>query len=110
MIGSQSSRPPFSREGTAETSYAHRVGDADLLLIRTQPLTAATVAAAKKLRFVSRHGVGYDAIDAGALAARGIPLAIVGDVNSAGVANSSDPATTNRTRTPPPRSKPRRAG
>lgn len=73
-------------EGTAETSYAHRVGDADLLLIRTQPLTAATVAAAKKLRFVSRHGVGYDAIDAGALAARGIPLAIVGDVNSAGVA------------------------
>src|SRR5439155_5642766 len=35
---------------------------------------------------VSRHGVGYDAVDIAALNARGIPLAIVGDVNSRAVA------------------------
>ncbi len=35
---------------------------------------------------MSRHGVGYDAVDAPALTARGIPLAVVGDVNSRAVA------------------------
>ena len=38
------------------------------------------------LRIVSRHGVGYDAVDVPALDARGIPLATVGDVNSHSVA------------------------
>lgn len=35
---------------------------------------------------VSRHGVGYDAVDVDALNARRIPLAIVGDVNAQTVA------------------------
>ncbi|MEJ5177120.1 hypothetical protein [Erwinia sp. MYb416] len=35
---------------------------------------------------VSRHGVGYDAVDVTALNQRGIPLTIVGDVNSLSVA------------------------
>lgn len=73
-------------DGATEDCYAHRIADADALLIRTQPLTADTIGRAAKLRIVSRHGVGYDAVDAKALAARGIPLCIVGDVNSDGVA------------------------
>lgn len=73
-------------DGTTEECYAHRIADADALLIRTQPLTAATISKAKKLKIVSRHGVGYDAVDVDALTQRGIPLCIVGDINSGGVA------------------------
>lgn len=70
----------------SEPSYAPQIGWADALLIRTQPLSAATVARAERLRIVSRHGVGYDAVDLAALNARGIALAVCGDVNSTSVA------------------------
>lgn len=73
-------------DGTTEDCYSHRIADADALLIRTQPLTASTIAKADKLKIVSRHGVGYDAVDVAALSERGIPLCIVGDINSGGVA------------------------
>lgn len=67
-------------------SYAPLVGSADAILIRTQPMPASVIAEASRLKIVSRHGVGYDAVDVAALNARGIPLAIVGDVNSRAVA------------------------
>ncbi|WP_448955388.1 hydroxyacid dehydrogenase [Labrys neptuniae] len=67
-------------------SYAPFIADADALLIRTQPLPAAVVAKAPRLRIVSRHGVGFDAVDVAALNQRSIALAIVGDVNSRSVA------------------------
>lgn len=70
----------------SEPSYAPLIAGADALVIRTQPLSAATVALAGRLRVVSRHGVGYDAVDLAALNARGIGLTIVGDVNSVSVA------------------------
>ena len=67
-------------------SYAPKMPEADALLIRTQPLPASVIATAPRLRVVSRHGIGYDSVDAAALTARGIPLAVVGDVNSRAVA------------------------
>ncbi len=73
-------------EEISEESYAPQIGWADALLIRTQPMSAATVAKAERLRIVSRHGVGYDAVDLAALNARGIALAVCGDVNSTSVA------------------------
>lgn len=73
-------------EDISEPSYAPLIEEADALVIRTQPLSAATVAKGARLRIVSRHGVGYDAVDVAALNARGIPLCIVGDVNSVSVA------------------------
>jgi D-3-phosphoglycerate dehydrogenase len=73
-------------EEISEESYAPFIGEADALLIRTQPLSAATVAKGTGLRLVSRHGVGYDAVDVAALNARGIALAVCGDVNSYSVA------------------------
>lgn len=73
-------------EEVSEESYAPLIGKADALLIRTQPMSAATVAKADRLKLVSRHGVGYDAVDVAALNARGIALAICGDVNSTSVA------------------------
>jgi D-3-phosphoglycerate dehydrogenase len=59
---------------------------ADGLVVRTQPVRAETIASAPRLKIVSRHGVGYDAVDVEALNKRKIPLAIVGDVNSRAVA------------------------
>ena len=73
-------------EEVSEPSYAPLIGKADGLVIRTQPLSAATIAEARQLKIVSRHGVGYDAVDVAALNNRWIPLCIVGDVNSHSVA------------------------
>lgn len=73
-------------EEISELSYQAFLPRADALVIRTQPLSAASIARAPGLRIVSRHGVGYDAVDVAALNARGVPLCIVGDVNSSGVA------------------------
>ncbi|ACB96398.1 hydroxyacid dehydrogenase [Beijerinckia indica] len=67
-------------------SYAPLVDRADAILIRTQPLPESVIDRAQKLKFVSRHGVGYDVVDVEALTRRNIPLAIVGDVNSRSVA------------------------
>ena len=67
-------------------SYSPFIGKADALLIRTQPLPPEAIALASQLKIVSRHGVGYDAVNVPALNARKIPLAIVGDVNSRSVA------------------------
>ena len=67
-------------------SYAPLIEKADGLVVRTQPVPALTIAQGKNLKIVSRHGVGYDAVDVPALNARGIPLAIIGDVNSRPVA------------------------
>ena len=73
-------------EEVSEPSYAPLIGKADALVIRTQPLSAATIAKAQRLKLVSRHGVGYDSVDVAALNARRIPLCVVGDTNSLSVA------------------------
>jgi len=67
-------------------SYVPLLHKADALLLRTQPLDKAAITEAPNLKIVSRHGVGYDAVDVEALSARKISLCIVGDVNSRAVA------------------------
>lgn len=76
-------------EEVSEPSYASLIDKADGLVIRTQPLSAATVARAQRLKIVSRHGVGYDAVHLPSLVERGIVLTVVGDVNSISVAEHS---------------------
>lgn len=73
-------------EEVSEQSYAPLIGTADALVLRTQPLSAETVAKADRLKVVSRHGVGYDAVHLPSLNERGIALTVVGDVNSVSVA------------------------
>jgi len=76
-------------EEISEPSYAPLIAAADGLVIRTQPLSAGTVGKADRLRIVSRHGVGYDAVDLPSLNDRGIALAVCGDVNSVSVAEQA---------------------
>ena len=73
-------------EEISEASYQGHLAGADAVVIRTQKMTAEAIAKAPRLQIVSRHGVGYDAVDVAALNARKIPLCIVGDVNSVSVA------------------------
>ena len=73
-------------EEVSEESYAPLIPKADALVIRTQPLSAATIAKAERLKVVSRHGVGYDSVDLAALDKHRIALTIVGDVNSVSAA------------------------
>ena len=73
-------------EEVSTASFVPLAPKADAILIRTQPLTADVIATCPRLKIVSRHGVGYDAVDVAALNERRIPLAIVGDVNSRAVA------------------------
>lgn len=73
-------------EDISEASYQPYLDQADAVVIRTQPMGAASIARAPRLQIVSRHGVGYDAVDVASLNARKIPLCIVGDVNSVSVA------------------------
>ncbi len=72
-----------------EADLKARIAGLDGLLLRLTPLSADTIAEAKGLKVVSRYGVGYDAIDVGALTARGIPLAIVGAANAVPVAEQA---------------------
>lgn len=69
-----------------ERAFVPYLPEADALAIRTQPLDAGMIASAGRLRIVSRHGVGYDAVDVEALNERHIALTVVGDVNSVSVA------------------------
>lgn len=73
-------------EEISSESLVPAIYETDALLLRTQPLPADLIAKCKSLKMVSRHGVGYDAVDVAALNERGIPLAVVGDVNSRTVA------------------------
>jgi D-3-phosphoglycerate dehydrogenase len=66
-----------------------QVEDADLLVMRTTPLQADTIAMAKQLQAVSWHGVGFDPVDVDALKARGIPLLLPGSANSTAVAEQT---------------------
>ena len=67
----------------------NRVSDADAIIVRMTPINQTLIDAAPNLRIVARHGVGYDSVDVGALTSRGIPLALVGDVNSDAVAEQT---------------------
>ena len=73
-------------EAVTNGAYLPLLPQAHGVLLRTQLMTAADIANAPNLKIVSRHGVGYDAVDVAALSDRKIPLAIVGDVNSRAVA------------------------
>jgi D-3-phosphoglycerate dehydrogenase len=82
-------RPGVSFEVLAspsEPDILAKAPAADAIIVRTTRLTAAAIDAAPKLKIVSRHGVGYDNVDMAALDRRGIPLALVGNVNALSVA------------------------
>ncbi len=66
--------------------FTERLAGADGVILFFQPLRAADIARAPRLKVVSRHGVGYDSVDVAALDARSIPLTITAGANAVAVA------------------------
>ncbi len=85
MLADRSDLVVTQIEQDPQTVAVHMTA-ADAVIVRTAKLDAEVIAGANRLRLVARHGVGYDNVDVGALTARGIPLATVGDANSLTVA------------------------
>ena len=73
-------------DGSDEAELTEKIRDADGVTIRTSLLPGRVIDMAERLKVVSRHGVGYDNIDVGALTRRRIPLAIAADANATAVA------------------------
>ncbi len=53
---------------------AQQVGDANVLLVRSVPVTREVIDAAPRLHLIQRPGVHIEAVDVGYAAARGIPV------------------------------------
>ncbi|MCG8562052.1 MAG: 3-phosphoglycerate dehydrogenase [Hyphomicrobiales bacterium] len=62
------------------------VPEVDAIVLRKLHLDADVLRRAERLKMVSRHGVGCDNVDVGALTRRGIPILTVGDANTVAVA------------------------
>ncbi len=74
---------------TSEENILQHIANYDAAILGIAPFTRRIVEHAEKLRIVSRHGVGYDAVDVAALSDHGIPLSVAGIANSVTVAEHS---------------------
>ena len=72
-----------------EDNIFQHIGNYDAVISGIAPFTPRLLAAAEKLKIVSRFGVGYDAVNVPALTKAGIPLTVAGIANSVTVAEHS---------------------
>ena len=75
-------------DASEENVMAH-IEDADALTIRVSLLSERALQKGKKLKVVARHGVGYDNVPLKECTRLGIPLALVGSVNSIAVSEQT---------------------
>ena len=71
---------------TSERELIEQVSGIHGIAVRTAVISRVVVEAADALQIVSRHGVGYDAVDLTACGERGIPVTITPGANSVSVA------------------------
>ncbi|HMO14800.1 MAG TPA: D-2-hydroxyacid dehydrogenase [Pirellulaceae bacterium] len=71
---------------TEPNHILERANNAEILLTNKTPLTATTIAALPKLKFISVIATGYNVVDVNAAAERGIPVANVPEYGTATVA------------------------
>ena len=76
-------------DDASEADLIERAPQANGIMVRLEPITQAVVDAAPNLQVVSRHGVGFDTVDVGALTQRGIPLTITATANAVSVAEQA---------------------
>jgi len=69
-----------------QDGFLHGMREADVLLHVLEPVTAAVIAAAPRLKLIQKIGVGVNTIDLAAAAARGIAVANMPGINSSAVA------------------------
>jgi D-3-phosphoglycerate dehydrogenase len=71
----------------SEAELLERIADVDVLISGTEPVTARVLAAAPRLKVISKHGVGYENIDLEAAKTRGLPVAVAGGAIADSVAD-----------------------
>lgn len=79
--------PPIADGAPSEEQLLQAIGDADVLISGTEPVTARILAAATRLKVIAKHGVGYENIDLQAARERGVPVALAGGSISDSVAD-----------------------
>ena len=82
-------RPDIAAElvmDDSEENLLRHIADADAMTVRMTELSERLLTAAPRLKVISRHGVGYDNIPVDFCTSRGIPVTLVGPVNSISVA------------------------
>ncbi len=79
--------PATFERAPAEEELVASIGDADVLISGTEPVTARVLVAAPRLRIIAKHGVGYENIDLEAARARCIPVALAGGAIADSVAD-----------------------
>jgi len=73
----------------AQAELLPLLGDCSGIALGVTPFRMDELAAAPALEVVARIGVGYDAVDVGALSARRVPLMVAGTANSVSVAEQA---------------------
>ena len=73
-------------QGRDPDEIRRRIADADAIVVRTAVIDRSVIDAGSRLAIISRHGVGYDAVDIAAAAERSIPVTITPLANSVSVA------------------------
>lgn len=73
-------------EGRDPAEIRRRIVDADAIVVRTAVIDRSVIDSGRRLAIISRHGVGYDAVDIEAAAERSIPVTITPLANSVSVA------------------------
>ena len=75
-----------SVEADDRQGLLREIADAEAIILRYLPLDREAIMAARALKVIARHGVGYDNVDMTAAGERGIPVATIGDANALTVA------------------------
>lgn len=76
---------PYGRK-MEEDEFIGAIADADAVILSTEQVSKRVIDSAKKLRIISRYGVGLDNIDLDYCKAKGLPVTITGSGNSNAVA------------------------
>ena len=76
----------FVINNTEESHLIEKLADVDGIIVRTADINKKILSKAKNLKILSRHGVGYDNVDAEFLNTNKIALAITGSANATSVA------------------------
>ena len=86
LLNSRAGMEIVSLERDERARLRREMADADSIILRYLPLDGDDIRAARNLKVIARHGVGYDNIDMAAASECSIPVATIGDANSVTVA------------------------
>lgn len=79
-------RPSLGEHPLPAEALIGQVGDVDAIIAGGDKIAAEVIAAAPRLKVISRHGVGYDNVDLEAATRAGIPVTITAGGNHVSVA------------------------